>query len=340
MDSTPKEADIVSKWKDGPEYPVVSVCCATYNHEAYIEDALVGFLTQKTDFAFEVLIHDDASTDETANIIRKYQASYPRIIKPIYQKENQHSQGNKPSRFNHQRAKGKYLAICEGDDYWIDPYKLSLQIRHLEDNKNIDLCFHSAYQLDMRSGQREAIGEYQKNDGVVSLDTIILKRHGQIPTASTFIRSDVMREIYEFRDARPYLTAGDIYLHFFGSKRGGAFYINKPMSVYRAFVPGSWTQKNRNDYTKRLANISARVSSYIELDKLTNYKHHAAFSEVNRTWVLRVLKDYRVPYKPKLDFYCQHSHCLSAKDKLAFLPIVAVPGAFALSKAVRKKVPS
>jgi len=83
------EAEIINDWKDDDRTPLVNVMCLTYNHEKYIEDALQGFLIQKTDFPFEVLIHEDASTDKTAEIIRKYEKLYPNIIKPVYQTENQ-----------------------------------------------------------------------------------------------------------------------------------------------------------------------------------------------------------------------------------------------------------
>lgn len=104
------------------EKVMVSINCITYNQEEYIAKAIDSFLMQKTDFKYEILIHDDASTDNTANIIREYQEKYPDIIKPIYQKENQYSQGIKrvDYKFNYSRANGKYIAICEGDDYWTD----------------------------------------------------------------------------------------------------------------------------------------------------------------------------------------------------------------------------
>lgn len=337
MVELPTEESIISKWNGDPNHPKVSICCSAYNHQAYIGDALAGFLSQQVDFPFEILIHDDASTDETADIIRQYHALYPNIIKPIYQVENQYSKGNKPGRINHQRSKGKYLAICEGDDYWIDPNKLSQQFHALEKNQDVDLCFHSAYRLDMTNDEKQAIGKYREGNGIIPLEAIIQKNYGQIPTASTFVRREVMSEIRKFREVRPYLTVGDIYLHFFGAKRGGAFYIDRPMSIYRAFVPGSWTQNNLIDYKKRLNNISARVNSYIELDKLTENKYHTSFSIANRQWVLRVLKDYRVPYKPKYDFYRQHSHCLTLKERLIFFPIVALPGIFTVAKVIRKK---
>jgi len=125
------------------EYPLVSICCVAFNHEKYIEEAIQGFLNQKVDFLCEILIHDDASTDHTANIIRKYQNEYPEIIKPIYQQENQYSQGRKVSSILFHEAKGKYIAWCEGDDYWTNPNKLQKQVDFLEKNPNYDLCLHN-----------------------------------------------------------------------------------------------------------------------------------------------------------------------------------------------------
>ena len=97
--------------------PLVSVCTLAYNHEPYIRECLDGILMQKTNFAFELLIHDDASTDGTADIIREYETKYPDIIKPIYQTENQYRKRIRiNSTYNFPRAKGKYIALCEGDD--------------------------------------------------------------------------------------------------------------------------------------------------------------------------------------------------------------------------------
>lgn len=120
----------------------VSICCLTYNHGEYIEKCLQGFLLQQCDFNFEVLIHEDASTDETASILKKYEAQYPHIIKPIYQTENQFKKGISPTiRFNFPRCKGEYIAFCEGDDYWTDPYKLQKQVDFLESNPDYSICW-------------------------------------------------------------------------------------------------------------------------------------------------------------------------------------------------------
>ena len=112
--------------------PMVSVFCTAYNHEAYIRDALEGFVSQQTNFPFEVLIHDDASTDGTANIIREYAQKYPNIIRPVYQTQNQYSQKVPIIKtFLGPIAQGKYIAYCEGDDYWCDPLKLQRQVDFL-----------------------------------------------------------------------------------------------------------------------------------------------------------------------------------------------------------------
>ena len=125
---------MVSAEKEGAgQEIVVSTYCLAYNHEKFIRDALEGFVSQKTNFRYEVLVHDDASTDGTARIIREYEEKYPDIIKPIYQKENQYSKGiDIVGTIITPRLKGTYIAICEGDDYWTDPEKLQRQVDILE----------------------------------------------------------------------------------------------------------------------------------------------------------------------------------------------------------------
>ena len=124
---------------------MVSIACTTYNHEKYIRNALEGFVSQKTSFLFEILVMDDASTDGTADIIREYEKKYPELIKPIYQKVNQYSQGLRPGQQNRDRAIGKYIAICEGDDYWIDNHKLQKQVDYMEAHPGCTFCFTNGY---------------------------------------------------------------------------------------------------------------------------------------------------------------------------------------------------
>jgi len=139
--------------------PLVSVSCITYNHEPYIRQCLDGFLMQQCDFEYEILIHDDASTDGTSEIIREYQEKYPEIIKPIIQTENQWSQGVRGimAKFNFSRARGKYIALCEGDDYWTDPLKLQKQVDFLENNPEYSLVCGGYKSLNTTNGEEKII---------------------------------------------------------------------------------------------------------------------------------------------------------------------------------------
>ena len=134
---------------------VVSVYCLAYNHEQYIRDALEGFVRQKTNFRYEVLVHDDASTDNTSAIIREYAQKYPDIIKPIFQTENQYSKGVKIlPEIIHPKSSGIYIAFCEGDDYWCDENKLQRQVDFLETHQEgYSACVHNTKVLDCRNGE-------------------------------------------------------------------------------------------------------------------------------------------------------------------------------------------
>ncbi len=129
------------------ESPLVSISCITFNQESYIINCLEGFLNQKVTFPVEILIHDDASCDNTQKIIQSYVDKYPDIIKPIFQSENQFMKGARciHAIFNFNRSKGKYIATCEGDDYWISDTKLSKQIAFLEKNFDFTLSSHACF---------------------------------------------------------------------------------------------------------------------------------------------------------------------------------------------------
>lgn len=128
------------------ETPLVSIYCITYNHVDYIRQCLDGFVMQKTNFRYEVVIHDDASTDGTSDIVREYADKYPEIIKPIIQKENVYSKGGFEliNKLVKPHLTGKYVALCEGDDYWTHPEKLQKQVDYLEVNPDCTLCYHAA----------------------------------------------------------------------------------------------------------------------------------------------------------------------------------------------------
>ncbi|MFZ4672008.1 MAG: glycosyltransferase family 2 protein [Flavobacterium sp.] len=223
----------------------VSICCQAYNHEHYIRQCLDGFMLQKCDFIFEVLIHDDASKDKTASIIKEYETKYPGIVKPIYQSENQFSKGVKPTfAFNIPRVKGQYIAMCEGDDYWIDPLKLQKQVDFLEQNKEYSLCFHDANFLYTNKSIKKFSQKYsflQSRSDYTRKD--LFKYKWFIPTASVVFRNQSMDLSY-FRN----IYSGDSTLYLLLSKIGKFKYLSDCMSVYRITNQGVGTIVNKPEY--------------------------------------------------------------------------------------------
>ncbi|MFC3607421.1 glycosyltransferase [Stutzerimonas tarimensis] len=143
------EQAIVARW-EGRREPLLSIICLAYNHAGFIRQTLDGFLAQETDFPVEIIVHDDASTDQTAAIIREYEQRYPSIIKPIYQRENQYRLGVPFSTRLFAQARGRYIAYCEGDDYWIDPRKLQIQVDFLEAHPDYVMTYHDAFMFNSK----------------------------------------------------------------------------------------------------------------------------------------------------------------------------------------------
>jgi len=233
------EDEIIANWKGDINHPVVSICCTTYNHEKYIAEAIDSFLMQETDFPFEIIVRDDASLDNTASIIREYEKKYPNIIKPIYEKENGYQRGIKPMPECFEKAKGTYVALCEGDDYWTFSKKLQLQRESFSKFENIDLIFHPAIMRNDIIGGNEEINRYGDEVKVFPVDALIKKGGGYCPTASLMIRRKVVINMPKWFDIAP---AGDTYFQILGAARGGALYIPDNLACYRAFAQGSVSQ--------------------------------------------------------------------------------------------------
>lgn len=220
---------------------MVSVCVLAYNHEGYISQCLESILSQKTNFIFEILIHDDASVDKTADIIREYEQKYPNIIKPIYQKENQYSKGVKVS-FTHQfqRAKGRYIAMCEGDDYWIDPDKLQKQIDFMEQHADVSMTFHDALVIDDKGKIIETCTRYNESR-FVPVEDMIYGGGLFCPTASLVFRTEYIQNSYP--DFCLDCHVGDYPIQLYMASKGYIYYFNEQMAVYRkGSSDTSWTK--------------------------------------------------------------------------------------------------
>lgn len=207
--------------------PLVSICTLVYNHEPYLRECFEGFVMQKTNFAFEVLVHDDASTDNSAAIIREYTAKYPNIFKPIYQTENQYSKGIKVSAtYQYPRAKGKYVAICEGDDYWTDPLKLQKQVDIMEQNSEIGLVYTQVEAFD----DNGVVGPYAFE---VKDAKSLLSGNG-IPTLSTCFRRELlMRYLDEVNPYNKNWLMGDYPMWLWFLLHTKAYFLDDVTARYR-----------------------------------------------------------------------------------------------------------
>ena len=247
----------------------VSVCCIAYNHEKYIRDALEGFVNQKTNFRYEVLVHDDASTDKTAKIIEEYEEKYPDIIKAIYQKENQFSQGiNIWETYIYPNVRGRYIALCEGDDCWIDENKLQRQYDALENHPECDMCAHRSKMLDCLKNsiakEFPAIYEYR----VLRVEEVIYGEGGFLPTASLFFHKDIRMNPMNFQK----IWNIDYSLQIRGALRGGIVFIPETMALYRWQTEGSWTSRNSN-LEAQVALYDKKKTMLMELNKETSGRY-------------------------------------------------------------------
>lgn len=267
---------------------MVSIICNAYNHERYIRDALEGFVMQKTDFAYEVLIHDDASTDKTADIIREYEAKYPDIIKPIYQTENQYSKGVYITMVHqHPRAQGKYIAFCEGDDYWTDPCKLQKQVDAMEQHPDIDMCAHGAVRVRADNGHIIDYVRPSKKDTILSPQDVILGKGGYIAHASLLYRKSLYDTVPKFVK----MSGLDYFIHINGSLRGGLLFLSDCMSTYRWMAVGSWNSSMSANADRLFAHRKFVASTLDILDAETDFRYTKT---IHTAQMIHLLYPYRV----------------------------------------------
>lgn len=250
----------------------VSICCLVYNHESFLKQCLDGLVNQKTDFEYEILIHDDASTDSSANIIRAYEKKYPELVKPIYQTENQYSKHigiNKT--YQYPRAKGKYLAFCEGDDYWCDEYKLQKQFDALENNEKCYMCVHKV-QLISEDGSfiNKSYPKAIMHKGIVEKKFIIENLNQYLfQTSSYFVRKDILEEQMEITEEFNSLCpTGDVRLISIMALVTNFFYLEDTMSCYRVLSSGSWSQNQSKNNIAKINNSKQILEYALEYNKV------------------------------------------------------------------------
>ena len=287
--------------------PMVSICTTTYRHERYIRQTLDRFLAQKTDFPFEILVHDDASTDGTAAILREYAARYPDVVKPLYETVNQYSQ-NIPinETFNFPRARGKYIALYEGDDYWTDEGKLQAQVDYIQAHPDGTFCFTNGVIEDQtgKRADREFIPYYENErpyyfaaDHRYELGESCMLSF--VPTASFLFPTDVLKRMPAcFSDKM--CQHGDLKMRLFFTAAGYGYYLHRFTCAYRENVSGSafavWSKEGAQQTAARAATVSEMLADVDEWTKkkytiqVSHLRDHYLFVELWNTRDRHVLR--------------------------------------------------
>lgn len=224
--------------KSGKNNPKVTVVCITYNQEKYIGQALDSFLMQKTNFPFEIVVHDDKSTDGTIKILESYQKKYPDIVSLVVEKENQF--GKKSVDFIRQmysNARGEYVAVCEGDDFWTDENKLQKQVDFLDRKKDYAVCFHPVRVFYEDGAAQDSIFP-EETSGFTAQKLV---EGNYIQTNSVMYRKQQKYEVLT-----EYLMPLDWYYHLYHAQFGKIGFINKVMSAYRRHDAGIWWNDSAN----------------------------------------------------------------------------------------------
>ena len=252
---------------------VVSVICSTFNQKEYIVRAVESILNQKTDFEYEILIHDDASNDGTYEIVQRFAENYSQIRIIIREQKNLYSQGiSFLGDIIRKEARGRYIAICEGDDFWIDDHKLQLQYEALESHPECDMCACWGCTVT-ENGEREVSQiRPMTQDGILTIEDVILGGGQYLVTAGLFFRT-------EMYDDMKGLSNLDYAQQIRGALRGGIVYLDRKMAVYRRYAKGSWTNNVlKND--KELEKQWDKERSLLRLfDEHTGFVYHEVIQE-------------------------------------------------------------
>lgn len=207
----------------------VSICCVTYNHEKFIAQSLDGFIKQQTSFEYEILVHDDASTDETQKIVKEFELKYPKLFRCFYQSENQFKKQNTLVNILFKAARGQYIALCEGDDYWTDPYKLQKQVDFMEVNPSFTFCFSNILNVDQDSKELD-ISWPNKNESFTLTKKMIGEEY-LVSTPTILFKNNIANLDYinEMRNS----PLGDYLIISILLLKGKGYYFPEKMAAYR-----------------------------------------------------------------------------------------------------------
>lgn len=279
----------------------ITVCCITYNHSRYIRECIKGFLNQKTNYKVEFIIHDDASTDNTQEVIQKLVGNDDRF-KLIFRKKNIKSTGQAISPLLYKKARGKYIALCEGDDYWTDPLKLQKQVDFLEANEDYILSFSNAHVLS-DSIKKKINTKFTQNQRIIFKD--YLKNYSPTPTSTMVFKNLPFLKSNIFANIMRKYSKGDYILRMHLGFRGNFHFLNDFTAVYRKHNKG---MTNQFDSVKSLL-ISKNIND--DLNHISEFKYDWFFSSHDQLFYEKLLY---ASCREKVVTYIPRSLWLSMKN--------------------------
>ena len=257
---------------------LVTVFCLAYNHEKYIRKTFEGFIKQNTSFRFKVLVHDDASTDSTPEIIREYIEKYPNIFEAIFQKENKYQKGiDIEDEYILPMIKTKYVAVCECDDYWTDPSKLQLQVDYMESHPDCSMCVHNTEQI-FETGEPAGVffNTSRKPKDYTMNDLILSEPSAYFHFSSLMWRHDLMKRK---NDAFRMDGIGDYPQALYLATKGYIHYIPRVMSRYRLNSIGSWSSMMQSDNKNKIRQHTNMMNGFKTIDLYTQHKYAPAIKK-------------------------------------------------------------
>lgn len=251
----------------------ITVIVMTYNQKDYIRESLDSILRQKTNVDFNILIHDDCSSDGTSEIIDEYKKQYPDKIEVIHQKERTFlvvGFNGMLCSYVAPIIESEYIAYCDGDDYWCDDKKLQKQYDFMSSHPGYSMCFHSAYQI--RPNNDMSSKWFIKDEGDIDMFDIISERPGVcVATSSIFLKSDVFKDFSDWRKKYP---VEDVPMYITAAMKGKIHRLKDVMCVYRQFAAGSWSAQNKGDNDKMVKNLNEMKEAVLRFDEQTNQQYH------------------------------------------------------------------
>lgn len=303
-----------------PSEPIVSVYMLTYNHERFIAQAIEGVIAQRCDFPIELIIGEDHSPDRTGSIVRDYQKKFPGLIRVLTARRNvgMNTNGDRCLK----ACRGKYVAICEGDDYWTDPNKLSTQVALLESSIDVSLVCHAVILFDDKKHQaNHRVHRVAHRSRLILPSELVLGDGALIPTCSIVVRADVIRDCPKWWEL---CAVGDYPLVLRASQLGRVAYVDMVMGAYRINVQGSWSMRHIPDITHRARHAQQMKEMLVGFLRTSNIKLDREVEIVVSKYFFDAIVRTRGTLAERRELFRQHrSELLWADRWVAMLAIVS-----------------